>query len=59
MAALSKTYQVCSHLLHHWYHSLTFVQFQSPDLWKTIPAGLNPLDLYAFDLAMMARKSAA
>jgi small subunit ribosomal protein S2e len=34
-------------------------QFQSPDLWQVIPAGLSPYDEHAVHLQMAARKAAA
>jgi len=34
-------------------------QFQSPDLWTVIPAGLSPYDEHAVHLQMAAKKAAA
>lgn len=34
-------------------------QFQSPDLWSVIPAGLSPYDEHASHLQIAARKAAA
>jgi small subunit ribosomal protein S2e len=34
-------------------------QFQSPDLWSVIPAGLSPYDEHAAHLQIAARKAAA
>ncbi|WVR04271.1 40S ribosomal protein S2 [Kwoniella sp. DSM 27419] len=34
-------------------------EFQSPDLWKIIPVGQSPLDVYSGHLAIAAKKAAA
>jgi small subunit ribosomal protein S2e len=60
MACLAKTYQVsyASRVTQTQAADMRY-QFQSPDLWQIIPAGLSPYDEHAAHLQMAARKAAA